>query len=143
MNKFRSAVPLAGVALALLLAGCASAPPAREMTAEEEIGARALQRWNALIEGRWEDAYALLTPGYRETYTLDAYKANFVGTNIDWLGAKLESVSCDAPERCMARVDIEFRIKGGLRGVPEMASHQAIEEVWLRAEDGWYHLPRR
>lgn len=143
MKMSMPALPICGLVLAVLLAGCASAPPAREVTAEEEIGARALQRWNALIEGRWEDAYALLTPGYREAQSLEAYKGSFVGTNVQWLSARVEGVACDAPERCVARVEIEFQLKGGLRGVPEIGSRQGVEEIWLRSEDDWYHLPRR
>jgi hypothetical protein len=129
--------------VALLLAACASTPKAPELTPEQAVTERADQRWSAMIEGRWADAYALLTPGYREAHSLEGFKAGFLGSPVRWHSAKVSSVTCEIAERCTANVAVEFELSGGMPGVPRMRTTQQLQESWLLVGGGWHHLPRR
>lgn len=130
--------------LATLLSGCASAPSTKApATPEEAVAQRAELRWQALIEARWADAYAFLTPGYREAHTLESYQGNFANAQIEWKAARVTDVNCDLPERCTAGVQVDFEVKGGMAGMAKVESSHRLEETWLLAGDGWHHLPRR
>ncbi len=145
MNSPVRCAALAAALTAALLAGCASSPKtaAIDETAEVQVGARAQQRWQALIDGDWATAYSLLTPGYREVNTVDAYRANFAGSTVKWTSTSIHSVDCDTPQRCTARINVSYELEGGMPGVSRVASTQMIEETWLQVRSGWYHLPRR
>jgi hypothetical protein len=141
LSSLRLTFPLA-LAL-LLLAGCASTPKAPPLSPEQAVTARADQRWLALIEGRWADAYAFLTPGYREAHSLDGFKATFMGSPVRWQSAKVSTVTCEAAERCVANIAVEFELSGGMPGVPRMRTTQQLQESWLLVGGAWHHLPRR
>jgi len=130
---------------ATLLSGCAStpAPAPATLTPEQAVSARANLRWQSLIEGRWADAYALLTPGYKEANTLGGFQANYIGSPVIWKSFEVGAVVCEIADRCLADVKIEFELTGGMPGVPKMQTQQTVQEVWLFVGGNWHHLPRK
>ncbi len=128
---------------ATLLAGCASAPKAPPLPPEQAIAERAGLRWQAMIEGRWADAYALLTPGYREVNTVEGFQSNYVGSPVIWKSYEVGAVVCEIADRCLADVKIQFELTGGMPGVPKMQTQQTVQEVWLLVGGDWHHLPRK
>jgi hypothetical protein len=130
----------------LLLSACTGTGTSKVMdarTPEQIVAERAALHWQAKMEGRWADVYALLTPGYREANTLEAFQANFLGSSVTWKSFEVAGVTCDSAERCVASVRVEFALTGGMPGVPNMASTQAVQETWLLIDGSWQHLPRR
>ncbi len=147
LNHTRAFCALA-LASVTLLAGCASAPKATSSKAialppEQAVAARAGIRWQAMIERRWEDAYSLLTPGYREATTLEGFQANFVGSPVNWKSFEVGAVVCEIADRCVAEVLVHFSLTGGMPGVPKMETQQTVQEIWLLVGGDWHHLPRK
>lgn len=134
------AVVLASVTL---LAGCASTPKVPPMSPEQAVAERAGIRWQAMIEGRWADAYPLLTPGYKEANTLEGFQANYLGSPVIWKSFELGAVVCEIADRCVADVKVFFQLTGGMPGIPKMETQQTLQEVWLLVGGNWHHLPRK
>ncbi len=125
---------------AFLLPGCASIPDSR--TPEQIVEARALERWNLLIDGRVENAYEYLSPGYRAAHQLSAYSRTIRGVGL-WKGAAVRAVNCEG-QRCVASIDLDIELTSRhLKGpVPVPVT---VEEVWIQPEAGgqWWHVPTR
>lgn len=73
------------------LAGCANL--AADYDPASATARRASERWAALIAGDLDTAYTYLSPGYRETVTLAAYKSR-VRPGL-WKKAEVKSVKCE------------------------------------------------
>lgn len=129
-------------ALVLVVAGCAGAP-ATVQTPEDRVAQRAQARWDHLLQGRWDDAYGYFTPGYREANSLETFQRSMLGRRIRWASAQLQGVECESAERCIASVEIDFELIGGMPGVPQVESSRLSPEVWLRLDGEWYFLPQR
>jgi hypothetical protein len=131
-------------ALVVLLSACAAGTPApsADRSPEEHLSARAAARWQHLIAGEWEQAYALLTPGYREVNDFDAYRQTMRERKIDWTAAHVTGVECESESRCTVRVRMEYSVIGGIPGVRDMSSVRTSAETWLKLGKDWYFLPR-
>jgi hypothetical protein len=141
MNIFQRSAVLAAT---LFMAACASTGSSvSKLPPEQQVAERAEQRWQALIDKDWAVAHSLLTRGYREVHTLEAYQASFAGSQVAWDSVEVSTVECSSEERCVATVSVGVRGQGGVPGVPNLQQKQQISEVWLDTGDGWHHLPRR
>jgi hypothetical protein len=81
--------------------GAAAAPEARREAVTKRVNAR----WDALIKGDLEAAYALLSPASRETLTFDQFKQR---TRKDaFREAKIDSVDCSA-DSCTVKLWITY-----------------------------------
>ena len=103
---------------------------------EEAVRQRALERWNLLMEGRVESAYAYLSPGYREANSLARYSRTVQGVGL-WKGAEVREIQCK-DKRCEVKVVLDLLLGGGPRPVPV-----PVEEDWIQLEDGgpWWFVP--
>ena len=117
---------------ATFVAGCAALAPS---TPEQRVQARAQQRWDALIAGDVARAYGFLSPASRSAVPLDTYKRSF-GNASAWKSAKVNSVRCEAADRCVATVVISHQplaLRGKL-GTLE----SALDETWLLDDGEWW-----
>jgi hypothetical protein len=97
----------------LALAGCASTPqptaPATSVTSAEAkqdlVRKRALSRWDLLIKDDMDAAYAYLSPGSRETTSLEKFKKNF--RRGAFREARVDNVACDG-DACIARMYVTY-----------------------------------
>jgi len=101
----------------LVLAGCASttqpdvtaAAPASSVTSAEArqdlVRRRALSRWDLLIKDDMDAAYAYLSPGSRETTSLEKFKNNF--RRGAFREARVDTVTCDG-DACVARMYVTY-----------------------------------
>lgn len=131
----RGCVAVALVA-ALALAGCAT--PAANQTPEQRVAARADQRWQHLLAGRFDQAYALLTPAYRALHTAQDYRGTFLGA-VKWRGVKIVNTTCE-PEKCEVRVELTVVNPLARRPDDTFATH--FSETWLLSEGDWYHYEK-
>jgi hypothetical protein len=136
MTLFRLTV----LVLALALAGCTQMAGKREPQTVEQ---RAAARWQALIAGDWEAAYAMLSPGYRSATPYDAYRARMLTRKIEWTSAEVSKVDCEDAETCTVTVTIRYVVPQGLPGVSKLGASGVVEEAWLNLDGRWYHLPSR
>lgn len=126
-----------------LLAGCAApgagvgttsavATPAK---AEEAVRVRAQQRWDWLVAGKYEDAYAYTTPAFRGLNAAPSYRNRF-GNGASWAGARVQKVECATPERCTVQVAVDTRVVA--RGFRDPITSSLVE-TWLLEEDQWWY----
>lgn len=130
----------AGLVLALA-SGCAGIN-ATSASGESAVKARATQRWQLLIAGKFNDAYQLLAPGYRAVKSADAYRDD-LSPSVKWVSAEIVSVSCASAESCDAKVKLEARpvFPGTSFGRNNIVTH--FDEKWIRADGQWWHFPNR
>ncbi|HVV97602.1 MAG TPA: hypothetical protein VHC92_10730 [Rhodanobacteraceae bacterium] len=121
-------------ALVLLLAACSPG--------KDDVEKRAVERWNYLIARQADKAYDYLSPGAREMQTRENYAASMNNRPVKWTAAKFNRKECDA-DRCKVYIDVSYSVvmPGAGIGKPvEATSTQS--EIWVRAGDGWYFLPK-
>lgn len=133
---------------AALLTACAgtgtgASAGKRGGTPEEQVSARAEARWKHVLAFELPQAYAFYTPGYREANSFERYTNFIQNRRVQWTGAKVKSVTCTAPERCVANVAVDYKLIGGMPGAPDVGATQVVEETWLLVDGAWYHLPTR
>ena len=87
----------AGLALAAVVAGCAAVKP---RAAEEIVKERAQARWDALVKGDANAAYAFMSPGSRAVLTAEAY-VNSIRVGF-WKSAQVNKVECGTEQACEA-----------------------------------------
>ena len=107
---------------------------AQATSVEQHVSDRALERWNLMIEGRFESAYAYLTPGYRATHTIAAYNRTIRGGI--WKKADVQSVSCEG-QRCEVKVMLDILLDAK-KPVPVW-----VDETWIQTEQEgeWWYIP--
>jgi hypothetical protein len=128
--KWRHPGPAAVVFVALFgLASCAVSPvgdgsgaPASPQARREAVEARVNARWDALIKGDLDRAYALLSPASREVTTLEQFKRNT--RKGGFREAKIDQIECGA-ELCTVKmlVTYDHRLMKGVQ--------TPIEETWI------------
>jgi hypothetical protein len=127
---------LAGAVL-LSLAACGPDPSVvDERTPEEIVKERAQARWNALLSGDLEQAYAFTSPAYRSSTTLNRFQAR-LGSSIRRTEAVVSEVECE-PDRCDVVVMVTYV-------VPQLNTENTrpLNETWILSDDDWWiHLDR-
>lgn len=130
----KSSCALALVAAALLAAGCATT----EGAADQQVSKLANQRWGYLIEGQWQKAYDMLTPGYRNLHDLREFQSQFKGA-VQWRRAEVAQASCEA-EKCDVRIELTVASPFG-RGKGDTIS-TFFTETWLKEGGRWYYYEK-
>ncbi len=115
-----------GVLILACVTGCVTATP---QSIEEQVRQRAQERWDALVAGNVERAYALLSPGARQARSLPAYRA-MIKTGF-WKRAVVDRVECQSSETCKVMVMVEYVYRGTLISSP-------IFEDWVLADQRWW-----
>jgi hypothetical protein len=97
-----------------VLAGCASTGPSPQSAAPQADSAEAMRklvagraeaRWQTLIKGDLEGAYAYLSAGSKAATSIDAYKRKTGG--LAWRRAEVEKVECEA-EICKVSLQLTY-----------------------------------
>lgn len=122
------------VAAMVALSGCATTV----MTPEQQTSQLASQRWGYLIDGRWQKAYDMLTPAYRNLHDLREYQSQFKGA-VQWRRAEVASTTCEA-EKCEVRIELTVASPFG-RGKGDTIS-TFFTETWLNEGGRWYYYEK-
>jgi hypothetical protein len=130
----RRVVVAAGVAI--LLSACAAILKPADMSAV--VAGRALARWEALIAGDLGTAYSYLSPGTRQTVSLDRYKGR-IKPGL-WRKAEVKGVECK-DSACIVQLVITYDYKIMGRQVGGLTTD--LVETWLVENgDAWYVLEK-
>ena len=105
----------------------------------EKIGQRAVQRWENIINKKFDDAYEMLSPGYRQTHNKKDYVSVIANRPVQWTKATYIDHECQSPDVCTIRVNIEFDFMMPTAG--RVKSENPVLEKWLRVENEWYFFP--
>jgi adenosylcobinamide amidohydrolase len=118
---------------ALLLAGCAGltkGPLSQDASPEavrSAVAARAKARWDALIRGDYEAAYAFLSPGTRATFPLQRYRAT-INPDFAYQAAEVAKVQC-AEEKCDVTISLTYELKNSKIPVGQVTT--PTFETWI------------
>lgn len=130
----RPASALLLAATALLAAGCATTADAPD----QQVSRLANQRWGYLIDGQWQKAYDMLTPGYRNLHDLREYQSQFKGA-VQWRRAEVAQATCEA-EKCDVRIELTVASPFA-RGKGDTIS-TFFTETWLKEDGRWYYYEK-
>jgi len=134
--RFGSAV----VALAVG-SGCATmgggltkdTPPEVKAAAVKE---RSSARWEALIRGDKDAAYAYLSPGTREVMTLEQYRGR--PQAINFTAVQVDKVDCDA-ETCMVGLSLTYDYLPAKGTTRAKGITTYVQETWvLEKGQAWF-----
>jgi hypothetical protein len=122
---------------ALVLTACAGVAQ-KKLSAEEIVSERASERWQLLIDERFESAYAYQTPEYRKVFDFKHFKKGFGGMRL-WSKAEVINVKCD--EKCVAIIKLHVIIPAGRWG-NVINTTEVVEEQWVRSANlnEWFYL---
>lgn len=129
------ATAAAALAVGVLMSGCAVLTP---KTPEQQVEQRAGEYWKARIEARAQDAYQLLTPGYRAAHTLEQYKVQ-VGVTTSIQSFVVESVTCET-EKCTAKLKVFAKPAMPLSGLNGTLMVTYFDDTWLLSEGAWWRF---
>ena len=113
------------------LVGCASLQPAPE----ETVRKLATQRWQALLSGKFDQAYEFATPAFRKLRSVDFYRTNRSAVPVKWVSAEVLRVDCE-PQRCVAKVKLITRPL--MPGFNKLNLETGLEEVWIEEDGQWW-----
>lgn len=123
-----------GVVLTALSVLSACGTLSEPQTDEARVYDRATKKWNAMISGKWQEAYAFATPAYRQAVSLEAFIGSHSGP-VARKGFAVRSVEC-AVDVCDVVVRVAF--------VPMVAVGRNLEletdykERWVKVDGDWY-----
>lgn len=138
-NAMPRLVFLIGMLLLLaLITACAASAPTRD----EIIAERAQARWDALLAGDFESAYAFLTPGVRSTMTATDMEIEFRLRRVQYLSAEYLDHGC-ADQVCTVKIRVGFRVAKPVVGMKEWESESTAEEQWILSGGQWWYLPEK
>jgi hypothetical protein len=132
-----------------LLTACAGS--GTKSSAEETAGApaaggveaRAKQRWDLMLAGKFAEAYDYFSPGYRAITPRDRYAASMVGRPVKWLSAEVRGKNCPADAGyCDVNVEVNYEMQSTLPGVGMLRSVGPVLERWIEIEGNWYFVPK-
>ena len=124
-------IKVSACVLSLSLVGCASLRPAPE----EAVRKLATQRWQALLAGKFDQAYEFATPAFRKLRSVDFYRTNRSAVPVKWVSAEVLRVDCE-PQRCVAKVKLITRPI--MPGFNKLNLETALEEVWIEEDGQWW-----
>jgi hypothetical protein len=120
-------------ALSVALAGCASFAP---QTPEKAVEARAMQYWQARINGKLDEAYTYAPPAFRAATTIDRYKSRF-GSAALVKEVAVYSVTCE-PLKCVARMQLTAQLNLPMLNIGNMNTY--VDEVWVLEDGSWWRF---
>jgi hypothetical protein len=129
-----------------LLAACAAGggakPTAVVPSDDEQLTTRPVERWEHLIAKRADQAWDLLSPGYRSTRNREEYIAAMTTRPVRWMAVEYHSHSCiDVGSFCEVNLKVTFTVVSRQAGVGEIQSFGFVTERWLKSGEFWYHVP--
>lgn len=105
---------------------------------EVQVQQKAQARWNARIVGDLKSDYALHSPSYRSTTSLEDYTRGF-GAAVTWVSGTVIGTQCEV-ERCVARLKIEVKPVLQRRNAANIETH--FDEVWILEDGQWWFHPK-
>jgi hypothetical protein len=120
-------------------ADAAESAPVKSTTADAEVASRAKARWDALIEGNVEEAYEMLSAGYRGIHSLDTYRLKRLNQPFKVKGAHVVGVQCEEADACKATVTLTVEAMMPTAGLSSYVATE--EEDWFLQDGTWAHVP--
>lgn len=104
---------------------------------ERQLASRVQARWDAVIAGDYDKAYAFETPAYRSVFSIQQYRARF-GDAVTWKSARVLSSKYDESHMASVSVAVEYEAVVSLAG--NMRSVRVMSEKWLYSDGAWWYI---
>jgi hypothetical protein len=150
MNNSGTSILLRRVVIALalaMLAACATpgqrpagVAGAPGMTPEETVEQRAVKRWELLIDKQYDQAYDLLSPGYREVRSKEDYVNIMRGRPLQWTRVHFRKADCEA-EACSVDLEVHAEFEMPVLRVGTVETLTVVTENWILDSGTWYLVP--
>ncbi|MDT8320630.1 MAG: hypothetical protein RQ826_08900 [Xanthomonadales bacterium] len=142
-NKLKQPGPaaaraLAGAVLALLLAACAGT----QTRPDAVVAERAQARWDALLAGDYDTAYALYSPGYRSSISRTDFEIQYRLRKVRWKTAEYQSHEC-TDSACTVRFMMTYTVNSPVPGIKKYTGRSRVEESWVNTRGNWWYLPEK
>jgi hypothetical protein len=134
----KPALLLAVMMTGLFLTACATAPGSSGNFVPE----RAQDRWDALLAGDYETAYAFYSPGYRSTASVFDLAFKIRSQRVQWVSAEYRDHSCNESV-CTVNFMVGFKIIKPVKGLKVWENSSPVEEKWVKTEGQWWYLPKQ
>ncbi len=118
------------VGLLSALAACSSL----ERAPQDVAHVRASERWQLLLDGRFDEAYSYHTNRIRESQTLERFRQQF-GAQMAIKSAKVVKVECENPKSCLVRVRVETGV--AFPGFAGKTLETHVDERWVKVGADW------
>ncbi len=122
----------------VFLTACATAPE----NTENSIAVRAQDRWDALLAGDYETAYAFYSPGYRSTRSVVDFAIGIRSRRVRWTSAEYMEHSC-LENSCTVLFNVGFTVNKPVPGMKKFDGSNTVEEKWVKTEGQWWYLPKK
>jgi len=108
----------------------------------DDIDQKALDRWQALIAGDYEQAYSYIAPSHRQLENLKSYQSRMATArfSIDWQEASFVKKDC-TELTCEVTMEIQYLFKFQKRSLGETQGTTTVKENWIKSDNKWYFLP--
>ena len=135
-----------GLLFALMMTGvfltaCASKAPVPD-SPENTVVERAQDRWNALLAGDFETAYAFYSPGYRSTTSVVDLEFEIRARRVRWTTAQYKEHSC-LEKSCTLKFDVGFTVIKPAPGLDKWDGSNVLTEKWVKTDGQWWYLPKK
>lgn len=121
-----------------VLSACSASLQQSARSDEDIIRGRAQERWNALLDLNFDEAYVYETPAFREVYSQRAYRGRF-GGSVRWTDASVRSVQVGG-DTAEVMVTITYVTLDPV-GRP-FTNERPIRELWEHSEGEWWFARR-
>ena len=122
-------------------AGASAAADAAKVAPEDQVKLRALKRWDHLIERHFEDAYELLSPGYRETQSKEAYVKTMKDRPVQWTRVFFQKATCET-QVCTVEIQVNAQFQMPVMRVGTVDAVNVVTENWILSDGDWYLVPK-
>jgi hypothetical protein len=117
-------------------AGCAILSP---VPPEDTVRKLATQRWQALLAGKYDQAYEMLNPAYRKLKSKEQYAIATAAGSVRWKSAEVVRVDCE-PKKCVVTIKAVSEIRMPTFFKAPLVS--GLDEVWIFEEGQWWKLEK-
>jgi hypothetical protein len=114
---------------------------ADSVPAEEQVKARAVKRWDLLIDRRFEEAYDLLSPGYREVQTKEVYVKTMKDRPVQWTSVLFQKATCE-PDVCAVEIQVNAQFQMPVMRIGTVDALNVVTENWILSDGEWYLVPK-
>ncbi len=99
---------------------------------------RATAWWDALIRQDFTAAYSFTSPGYRKTYSLDAFKGRF-DKKSNWRRAEVLNIDFKSDDSAIVGINMHFVYHQPQTG-KALDMQNYIQEPWVFMDGQWWYL---
>lgn len=134
-SYFVSVCRLACVALFLSACSTQGQYTGGQLTDEQLIEKMSLERLGYLKSLNYEEAYKLMSPGYRSVKDINRFKLDFGGSH-NIRGFEFDSVACD-DDVCTSYVNVTYELGGSAGGLNVVRTNI---ETWAKIDGRWWFM---